>query len=101
MTDDFWDAAEALMAEGELHEGTIMSSACVRDGAGEFVAMPHHQGEGMVVKLPRERVQALIDDGVGQPFAPAKRVFKEWVHVDGHTETWPDLLRESLTFVRG
>ena len=100
MSEDFWDAAAPLMAEGLLEEGTIMNGACVRDASGEFVAMPHHKGKGMVVKLPRARVQALIDDGEGQPFAPAKKVFTEWVLVERHDESrWQDLLRESLSFV--
>ena len=99
MSDDFWDAAEPLMAEGELHEGTIMGGPCVRDHAGEFVGMPHHKGPGMVVKLPRARVQELIDQGTGQPFAPAGKVFTEWVLVVDADEAWPVLLRESLAFV--
>ena len=38
----FWDAAEPLIADGTLEEGTIMGGRCVRNTAGEFVGMPHH-----------------------------------------------------------
>lgn len=107
MTDDdttdastFWDVAAPLLADGSLHESTIMNGACVRDGAGEFVAMPHHKGPGMVVKLPANRVTELIEDGVGQPFAPAQKVFREWVLLEQTDEQqWTSLLRESITFV--
>ena len=100
MSDEFWDTVEPLMAEGVLTEGTIMNGPCVRDAGGEFVAMPHHKGAGMVVKLPRERVHELIDQRVGQPFAPAGKVFKERVLVTDHDdEVWLSLLRESLVFV--
>ncbi len=97
--DDFWDTVAPMLGAGTLVEGTIMSSGCVRAGE-EFVAMPHHRGPGMVVKLPRDRVSELIDDGVGQPFAPAKRVFKEWVLIEVFDEPqWSALLAESIAFV--
>ena len=99
MSDEFWDSAAPVMAEGLLEEGTIMGGPCVRAGE-EFVGMPHHKGPGIVVKLDRDRVAALIDQGVGLPFAPAKRVFKEWVLIPAHdADHWEALLRESVTFV--
>ena len=100
MSDDFWDLCAPLLADGALVEGTIMSSACARNAEGEFVAMPHHKGPGIVVKLPRDRVSELIEAGTGKPFAPARKVFKEWVLVETYDEAeWTSLLRESITFV--
>ena len=97
--DDFWDTAGPLLAEGVIEEGTIMGGPCVRTG-GEFVAMPHHKGPGLVVKLPKDRVAGLIDDGVGQSFAPAGKVFSEWVLIEAFDDDqWTDLLRESVAFV--
>ncbi len=99
MSDEFWDAATSLLAEGIIDEGTIMGGPCVRS-AGEFVGMPHHKGDGIVVKLPRDRVDALIAAGDGRSFAPAGKVFKEWVLVEAFDEgRWQDLLRESVSFV--
>ncbi len=99
MSDEFWDAATPLLAEGLIDEGTIMGGPCVR-AAGEFVGMPHHKGAGLVVKLPKERVDELIAAGEGQSFAPAGKVFKEWVLIEAHDEDhWRDLLRESVFFV--
>ncbi len=64
--------------------------------------MPHHKGQGIVVKLPRQRVDELIAAGEGQSFAPAGKVFKEWVLVEAHDEDgWRNLLRESIGFVAG
>lgn len=100
MSDVFWDACGPFLGDGRLVEGTIMGGPCARTPDGEFVAMPHHKGPGIVVKLDRARVSALIDDGIGQPFAPAKKVFKEWVLVEDHDEDrWHDLLEESIAFV--
>ena len=40
------------------------------------------------------------DGGVGQPFAPARRVFKEWVSVPQRDRRrWRSLLREGIAFV--
>lgn len=99
MSEEFWDVAAPLMAEGIIDEGTIMGGPCVR-ARGEFVGMPHHKGPGLVVKLARETVAAMIDSGEGASFAPADKVFKEWVLVEEFDEErWRDLIRASVEFV--
>lgn len=100
MSDEFWQACAPLQAEGLIVEGTLMGGPCVRASNDEFVAMPHHKGPGIVAKLHRDRVAELIEAGVGKPFAPAKKVFKEWVLVEAHDEDqWRELVRESVAFV--
>ena len=56
----------------------------------------------LVVKLPRDRVDALISDGTGAPFDSGKgRPMKEWLTVVADDEpTWTTLAREALHFVR-
>ena len=99
MSDEFWDAVAPLLAGGTLDEGTIMGGPCVR-AKGEFVGMPNHKGPGIVVKLARHRVDELIADGEGASFAPAGKVFKEWVLVERHDEArWRELVEESIGFV--
>lgn len=101
MSAAFWDAVTPLLAEGLITEGTIMGGPCVRAGK-EFVGMPHHKGPGLVVKLSRERVDELIADGQGASFAPAGKVFREWVLVAAFSdERAEELLRESVSFVTG
>jgi hypothetical protein len=98
---DFWDHAAPLLASGELEEGTIMGGPCLRS-RGEFVAMPYHLAEGLVAKLPRERVAGLITAGVGFPFAPAGRPFREWVLVTRYDPAlWDTLLAEAHAFATG
>ncbi len=55
----------------------------------------------LVVKLPKERVVALIGDGTGAPFNSGKGTpMKEWVSVTvDDEETWLALAREALEFV--
>lgn len=96
----FWELIEELQHEDpRVEEGTIMGGRCARV-AGEFLALVDFKGSGLVVKLPRSRVRELIDEDVGQPFAPAGKVFKEWVSVpERDRRRWRSLLREGIAFV--
>ena len=95
-----WDLAVELQAEDDrIVEGTIMGSPCLRVGE-EFLAMSHHRQEGLVVKLPAERVTELIAAGRGETFAPAGKVFSEWLAVtEVDEDRWRALLREGVAFV--
>lgn len=97
----FWDIAEELQSEDtRIVEGKIMSSRCLRVD-DEFLAMANARKDwGLVVKLPRERVDELVQAGSGQPFAPAGKVFKEWISVpEPNRERWRALLLEGVDFV--
>ena len=100
-TDYFWDLVEPLLGEAEIDEGTLMGFPCLRVN-GDFFATCDHRTGHLIVKVDRARVAELIDEGVGQPFAPAGRVFKEWVLVeDRDDERWLSLLAEARSFVAG
>ncbi|MEZ4364624.1 MAG: hypothetical protein R3B48_30895 [Kofleriaceae bacterium] len=96
----FWQLAAELHGEDpRVVESTIMSSRCLRVG-DEFLALVAFKGSGLVVKLPKARVAELIAEGVGRPFAPAGKVFKEWVSVPKvDRRKWRALLREGVEFV--
>jgi hypothetical protein len=96
----FWRLAAELQKEDpRIVEGTIMSGRCLRVGK-EFLALVDFKGSGLVVKLPKARVDALIASGVGQPFSPAGKVFKEWLSVPTpDRRRWLSLLREGIAFV--
>ena len=59
-------------------------------------------GGRLVVKLPRDRVDAVVGAGDGAPFDNGRgRPMKEWLTVvDDDDETWLTLTREALHFVR-
>src|SRR3954462_13834658 len=96
----FWRLAAELQAEDpRIVEGTIMNGRCLRVGR-EFLALVDYKGSGLVVKLPKARVDELIASGIGRPFAPAGRVFKEWLSVPKpDRQRWLALLREGIAFV--
>lgn len=95
----FWDLAAPLLARDDTEEGRIMSSRCLRVN-GDFCAMVTRTGQ-MVVKLPADRVRELVVQGIGESFAPAGKVFKEWLAVVGTDEDrWRALLDESHRFIR-
>ena len=55
----------------------------------------------LVVKLPRERVTELVENGHGEPFAPAGKVFREWVLIPAvDRRLWQTLLGEAVEFAR-
>ena len=96
----FWELAADLQdKDPRIVEGTIMGGRCLRVGK-EFLALVDYKGSGLVVKLPKERVAALIEQGKGRPFAPAKKVFKEWLSVPKpDRRQWRALLEEGVKFV--
>jgi hypothetical protein len=54
----------------------------------------------LVVKLPKERVAALVAEGAGRPFDPGHgRLMKEWLTVVDPNASWLDLAREAFDFV--
>ena len=98
----FEELAEPLLAAGEVEEGTIMGFPCLRTRSGEFLAMAEHRSGDLVVKVPTDRVEELVAEGSGLPFAPAGRRFREWVHVPSRDAAlWQALLDEGRAFVDG
>jgi hypothetical protein len=57
----------------------------------------------LVVKLPRERVAALVGAGKGEQFDPRRdgRLMKEWVVLAADDPPWLDIAREAHAFVGG
>ena len=56
----FWGLAAPLLASGEATEGALMGFPCLRVD-GEFFATCDHRTGELIVKLPRDRVQELIE----------------------------------------
>ena len=97
----FWELAEPLLAEAGVTRSTMMGFPCLRVGGAFFACCDRRSGD-LVVKVAAERVDALIDAGQGQPFAPAGKRFREWVAIPyAKRRTWPGHLDDALAFVTG
>jgi hypothetical protein len=89
---------EALSADPLVSESQMFGWPCLKIGGKVFAT---GAGDDLVVKLPRERVEALIASGVGQPFDPGMgRVMKEWALIGSAEQgTWVALAEEARDFV--
>src|SRR4051812_37098751 len=91
----FWDLVEPMYADPAVQRSTMMGLPCVRLDGRFFASLDRRTG-ALLVTLPAARVGELIADGVGEPFAPTGRVFREWVAVPKpDRERWQRLLTES------
>ena len=96
----FWELAEPLLASG-AEKSTMMGHPCLRID-GEFFASLERRTGDLIVKLPADRVNTMIDDGSAEPFAPAGRRFKEWALITDRDEArWEQLLHDAIAFVGG
>jgi hypothetical protein len=98
---DLYDElTDDLLYDPAIGRATMMGYPCVRL-AGRFLASYDDKAACLVVKLPRERVAELIETGVGDSFAPAGKVFREWVTIARpDREVWSTLLAEAVDFAR-
>ncbi len=90
-----------LQRPGVTRHGRGFGSSALRV-RGKMFATLSPDG-AFVVKLPRQRVGALVAAGHGRPFEPGPgRVMKEWLELSaasGHD--WASLAEEALAFVAG
>jgi hypothetical protein len=101
-TDDpaafFWAASEQTLGVDGVETGTMMGFPCLRLNGRFFASCDHRSGD-LIVKLPEERVRRLIAAGDGKPFAPAGRVFRQWVLIaDRDAPRWRGLIAEARLF---
>jgi hypothetical protein len=98
---DLYDElTDDLLYDPAIGRATMMGYPCVRL-AGKFLASYDDKARCLVVKLPRERVAQLVATGSGETFAPAGRVFREWVAVPAvDRDLWQQLLAEAVEFAR-
>ena len=77
--------------------GRILSSEGLHYRGKYFVA-PNRNG--LLVKLPADRVVELVDDGTGVPFETGRgRVMREWVVIrPEHRRRWRSIALEALAF---
>jgi TfoX/Sxy family transcriptional regulator of competence genes len=93
----FVPVVEAFAMHQDVTRGRMMSSYGLKV-KGKIFAM--FGKEQFVVKLPKERVDALVSAGLGKRFDPGHgRLMKEWV-VIGSQGDWVELAKDAYRFVK-
>jgi len=94
----FWWLARPLLEVRGVTRSTMMGLPCLRHD-GVFFASFDRRTDRLVVKLRADRVSNVLDEGAGEPFAPAGRVFREWVALPvAHQDRWLALMAEARAF---
>jgi hypothetical protein len=94
--EQFWKLATPLLEHAGVTRSTMMGYPCLRLN-GDFFACCDHRTGDLVVKLNKDRVEALVDTGRAEPFAPNGRRFREWASIPArHSRRWSQLLDEAL-----
>lgn len=90
-----------LERPGVTQQGRGFGSSALRVRGKMFATLS--PGGAFVVKLPRQRVGALVAAGHGRPFEPGPgRVMKEWLELSAASgQDWASLAEEALAFVAG
>lgn len=94
----FAPVAGAFVGNRDVTGGRMMSSYGLKVH-GKIFAM---FGRGrFVAKLPKMRVDQLVEQGVGKRFDPGHgRLMKEWIAIAGGEASWIQLAREACQFVK-
>ncbi len=91
-------AEKRILKEPGVEQSTMMGSPCLRY-RGAFMAMLFTKGEGLIIKVSPERVNALIAAGDGMEFNFTKKRFKEWVLIPlEFEENYEAYMREALEY---
>jgi len=93
-------ADELEASDPAISRSTMMGLPCLRFEGAFFASLDKRNGE-LIVKLAASDVAARVADGRGHSFAPAGKVFKEWVVVvSRETGAWRAALDDALAFAR-
>jgi hypothetical protein len=97
----FWELAQQLLADPGVTRSTMMGYPCLRANGAFFACVERATGH-LIVKLPAQRVSALIAAGQALPFAPSGRTFREWAAFPvADPAEWRALLAEARDFTSG
>jgi len=92
------ESAATYGAEGDAGARRAFGSTSLKTNGKIFAMLVHDR---LVVKLPSERVSALVEAGEGRPFDPGHgRIQKAWLDVaPDDPDRWLALATESEAFV--
>jgi hypothetical protein len=95
----FAPVVEAFAKDRRVSYGRMFASMGLKVDGKIFAMLVKGR---FVTKLPRERVDELVREGLGEYFDPGHgRLMKEWVALSGGRTSWVELAREAHRFVGG
>jgi TfoX/Sxy family transcriptional regulator of competence genes len=95
----FAPVVEAFDGDKRVEQGRMFGSVSLKVNGKVFAMLVKGR---LVVKLPRERVDALITSGSGDYFDPGHgKLMKEWAAVSSASRSWVPLAKEAYSFVKG
>lgn len=93
---DPWEDLVERTCDGDVTSGSMFGSRGLRTGRKFFVIWWHEQ---LVVKLPAERLQELVESGQAEPFEPMPgRRMNGWVLL-GDSVAWDPVVAEARAWV--
>lgn len=97
---NYEQAVNKLLREPGVALSTMMGTECLRY-QGEFMAMMFTKEDSLIIKVSPERVNQLIEEGVGNEFNFTKKRFKEWVLIPVDYEAdYQGYMYEALEYAR-
>jgi TfoX/Sxy family transcriptional regulator of competence genes len=96
MADELWQDLVQRTEGGPVTRGTMFGSQGLRTGTKYFAIWWHEQ---LVVKLPADRLQQLLDSGAAELFEPMPgRRMNGWAVLQGSAE-WDPVVAEARSYV--
>lgn len=95
----FAPVVAAFAGDVRVTTGKMMASVGLKVDGKIFAMMVRGK---FVAKLPKERVDELVQSGVGEYFDPRRngRLMKEWIELYGTKPSWVELAEEAHRFVK-
>jgi TfoX/Sxy family transcriptional regulator of competence genes len=89
----------AFARDKQVTTGKMMASVGLKVGGKIFAMMSRGK---FVAKLPKNRVDELVQSGAGAYFDPRRdgRLMKEWIELAGPKPPWVELATEAYRFVK-
>lgn len=93
-------ADEMEAADPSISRSTMMGLPCLRLAGAFFASLDKRNGD-LIVKLSADEVAARVARAEGHSFAPAGKVFREWLAIGSASQDdWRTALGDALAFAR-
>ncbi len=94
------EAVGKIVKKDGVEKSTMMKTPCLRY-KGAFMAMMSDRFNALIIKVSPERVNELIESGIGNEFNFTKQRFKEWVLIPVEYENeYESYILEALRYAK-